>query len=340
VEVAMKLFRIWITGTVLLLAFFGSPAIATVLPPVFELQWGSLGLGNGQFGRPSALALNASGELFVGDIFTHRIQVFDSSGNYLRGWGSQGGGSGQFGGSIYGLAVAPPGTVYNGNVYVADTQRAQVEQFTSSGSFVRHWGSPGSGNGQFDIPSGIAVDASGNVYVADTKRVQKFDGDGNWISELSSSGSGEGQFVGPFSIAIDASGFIYVGDWDFSHTRILKFSSDGTFLLSWGSGGTGDGQLGTPTGIAFDSNGYVYVTDAGDDHNRVQIFSNSGTFLAEWGGTGTDPGKFGRPQGVAILPGGEVFVSDAYNNRIQKFSPAVTPALPTSWGKIKANYRN
>lgn len=124
-----------------------------------------------------------------------------------------------------------------------------------------------------------------------------------------------------------------------SHSCIQKFGSNGAFLLKWGSAGTGDGEFSYPAGIAFDSNGYVYVTDQGDDVNRVQIFSSSGVFLGAWGTTGSSAGEFNFPTGIAIAPGGEVYIADTLNHRIQKFGPAVTPALPTSWGKLKANYR-
>ena len=89
------------------------------------------------------------------------------------------------------------------NVYVVDTTNNRVQKFDASGNFVNTWGSPGTGNGQFDIPSGIAVDNSGNVYVADTanNRVQKFDASGNFVTKWGSFGTGNGQFNVPSGIA-------------------------------------------------------------------------------------------------------------------------------------------
>jgi tripartite motif-containing protein 71 len=78
-------------------------------------------------------------------------------------------------------------------------------------SFVRKWGSDGTGDGQFNYPYGVALDSSGNVYVADSgnNRVQKFNSDGTFISKWGSKGIGDGQFkdaVGPLRTAVDPSG--------------------------------------------------------------------------------------------------------------------------------------
>jgi tripartite motif-containing protein 71 len=86
-----------------------------------------------------------------------------------------------------------------GNVYVADTFNHRVQVFTSSGVFLREWGQQGRGQGQLDMPQGIAVDGSGKVYVADTfnDRVQVFSTDGTFLGRWGEGGSGEGEFAGP-----------------------------------------------------------------------------------------------------------------------------------------------
>ena len=91
--------------------------------------------------------------------------------------------------------------------------------------FVAQWGSLGTGNGQFNLPRGIAVAADGSVYVADTynHRVQKFDTNGAFVAKWGSSGTGDGQFNLPVGIAVDADGSVYVADT--SNNRVQKFDT-------------------------------------------------------------------------------------------------------------------
>src|SRR6266571_3391840 len=89
-------------------------------------------------------------------------------------------------------------------------------------SYLLQWGTPGGGDGQFNGPEGVAVDASGNVYVADfgNHRVQKFTATGVYRSQWGTSGVGAGQFRFPLGVAVDASGNVYVADN--SNFRIQK----------------------------------------------------------------------------------------------------------------------
>ena len=92
------------------------------------------------------------------------------------------------------------------------------------GAFVTKWGSAGSGNGQFNAPWGVAVDAAGNVYVADVanNRIQRFTGTGAFLTAWGSAGTGNGQFENPRGVTVDAAGNVYVADGD--NDRIQKFT--------------------------------------------------------------------------------------------------------------------
>ncbi|MBF0564727.1 MAG: hypothetical protein HQK89_05745 [Nitrospirae bacterium] len=262
------------------------------------------------FNGPSGIAVDSSGNVYVADTSNNRIQKFNSSGQFIAKWGSQGNGDGQFY-QPFGIAVDS-----SGNVYVADTSNNRIQKFNSSGQFVAKWGSSGTGDGQFYLPEGIAVDSSGNVYVADTynERIQKFSSSGQFIAKWGSQGNGDGQFYQPFGIAVDSSGNVYVADY--INNRIQKFGSSGLFIAKWGSTGTDDGQFEYPKGIAIDSSGNVYVVDSGN--NRIQKFSSSGLFIAKWGSTGTDDGQFYWSTGIAVDNSGNVYVAE--HNRVQKFS--------------------
>ncbi len=238
--------------------------------PQFVLKWGSFGSGDGQFNLPKDIAVDGSGNVYVADGSNARIQKFDGTGTFLTKWGSQGPGDGQFG-QPRGIAVEG-----SGNVYVADwrsdgyTLYYRIQKFDGTGTFLTKWGSFGSGDGQFDLPFGIAVDGSGNVYVADhsNHRIQKFDGTGTFLTKWGSQGTGDGQFNFPVGVAVDGSRNVYVTDW--LNNRIQKFDGTGAFATKWGSQGTGDGQFNRPFGIAVDGSRNVYVVD--NRNHRIQKF--------------------------------------------------------------------
>jgi DNA-binding beta-propeller fold protein YncE len=162
----------------------------------------------------------------------------------------------------------------------------------------------------------VAVDAHGNVYVADAfnNRVQKLSPTGQPLAQWGRPTIG---FTHPAGVAIDSHGAVYVADT--GNNRIAKFSPDGK-LLGWRTGS----QLQRPTGIAVDGAGDIYVADR--QNGRVQKLSPSGKTLGRWGKGGSGLLQFSfRAQdhmnGVALDPHGNLYVADTANNRIKKLSP-------------------
>ncbi len=154
---------------------------------------------------------------------------------------------------------------------------------------VTRWGGPGSGDGQFSRPRGVAVDAAENVYVVEggveggNHRLQKFASDGTYLTQWGENGTGAGQFRYPAGVAVDFSGNVYVAD-QFNH-RIQKFTSDGAYLAQWGGIGIGDGQFAYPSAVAATASGYIYVSDLGFSSahpSRIQKFTNAGEFVTSW----------------------------------------------------------
>src|SRR3990172_6837842 len=183
--------------------------------------------------------------------------------------------------------------------------------------FLFKFGTDGSGDGEFADPQGVAVDSTGNIYVADTDndRIQKFNSNGNFILTFGTLGFGNGQFDGPQGVAVDSTGNIYVADT--INNRIQKFNSKGKFILKFGTPGTGDGQFVGPEGVAVDSTGNIYIADT--FNNRIQKFDSNGNFILTFGTLGFGNGQFDNPSGVAVDSSSNIYVADTFNNRIQVF---------------------
>jgi len=144
-------------------------------------------------------------------------------------------------------------------------------------TFVKKWGSFGTGDGQFNLPVSVIIDSKGNLIVNDRghNHVQKFDTDGKFLLRFGSTGTGDGQFSEVEHMATDKFDNIYVndpqsGDTGSGNPRVEKFDTNGKFITKWGSFGTGDGQFKDPEHLTVDSEGNVYVTDKAN--NNIQVF--------------------------------------------------------------------
>jgi streptogramin lyase len=199
-------------------------------------------------------------------------------------------------------------------------------------SFILQWGSPGSGDGQFNEPRGVATDAAGNVYVVDSgnARVQKFTNTGVYLTQWGSPGSGDGQFsANPWALAADAAGNVFVSD--LNNVRIQKFTSAGAYVTQWGSFGSGNGEFDLAFGVAVDPAGYVYVTE--DLNNRIQKFTNAGTYVTQWPIQGSGSGGAGATGALCLAtdPVGNVYVG-VDGTHIEKYTS--TGTFLTQWGSF------
>ena len=282
-------------------------------PPALLLYWGRGGSLPGQFANPVDLAVSTDGFVYVADTGNHRIQKFASDSTFILSWGTFGSGPGQFN-SPTGVAVDP-----SGNVYVADASNNRIQRFDAGGVFIQQWSSPSA--------IGLEVDPTGAfLYVVAADSVRQYTTSGVRLTAWRT-------FASNFTlwdVAVGPTGHSYVtATYD---NEVRKYFSV-ALVASWS--GTGDGQLFHPTGIAVDSQDHVYVADV----DWVRKFSSGGTFLSRWGGHGGLPGQFISPYGVAVDSDGNIYVVDNSTNRVQKFGDTPTPAQKTTWGRIKAGYR-
>ena len=309
--------------------------------------------GAAQFNYPGGIAVDAGGNLYVADTGNHTIRKITSGGavTTLAGASNQIGSSDGTGAGA--LFNSPAGVAVDagGNVYVADTGNHTIRKITSGGAVTTLAGSPnqigasdGTGSGAlFYAPGGVTVDASGNVFVADTMNhtIRKITS-GGVVTTLagtpyqygSQDGTGIGaQFNFPGAISMDAGGNLYVADT--FNTTIRKVTSSGVVTTLAGNsvpspstctspGGSSDG-VGTaagfnfPRGIAADSSGNCYVADTLNHSIRKE----SWTVVTTVAGSAFKPTlnnwpslSYYYPTGVALDSGGNLYVADTQNSQI------------------------
>ncbi|MCF6212654.1 MAG: Ig-like domain-containing protein, partial [Flavobacteriaceae bacterium] len=299
-----------------------------------------------QFSWPHGIAIDASGIIYVAEEGNHRIRKITPSGvvTTLAGSGTAGfadgtGSAAQFNGPN---GVAVDGS---GNVYVADLSNNRIRKITAAGvvTTLAGSGAQGSANGtgtaaQFLFPRDVAVDGSGNVYVADyfNDLIRKITPAGV-VSTLAGSTRGYTDATGtaamfnlPQSVAVDGLGTVYVAD-SFNQ-RIRKITPSGVVTTLAGSGtqgwvdGTGTAaKFRFPSGIALDASGNIYISDL--NNHRIRKITAAGvvTTLAGSGvggfadGVGT-AAQFKNPSGIAIDASGLIYVADYNNHRIRKIT--------------------
>ncbi|MBI3647631.1 MAG: hypothetical protein HY240_02560, partial [Actinobacteria bacterium] len=278
---------------------------------------------------PEGVAVDASGHVFVTDTVTpadssgDEIAEYTANGVFLDVLAGPGNGNGQVFDPTS-IAISPT----TGDIFTVEkggSSTARVQRFDSLGNYVTKWGAYGTGNGMFKAPEGIAVDPSGNVWVADTgnKRIQEFTPGGIWQSTIDLSVS---PIVTPLEVAFDASGVLYV----VGSNKVYRFDASGALLNSWSSSGA--------TGVEIDGSGDAWVTSSSG--GTITVYDATGAVVAgPYAGSGSGSGQLSGPQGVAIAPAGapnagKVYVADTGNGRIERFSSA--GAYQTDWGHYPA----
>jgi DNA-binding beta-propeller fold protein YncE len=287
-----------------------SPAAAgkdASVPPAYAAQFGSKGTGAGQLEAPAYDAIDAHGDVWVPEYGSNRVSEFSASGAFMEtiGWG-----------------------VSNG--------KAEY-QICTSGCKA---GLVGSGKGQFDEPTGIAI-AGGDIYVVDTgnSRVEVMNEKNEYVTQWGSEGTEKSQFKTPLAIAVSPSKDVWVGDS--LNRRLQEFSSSGTFIeaIGWGVSngkseyevctttcqagikGSGNGEFASIWGLTF-SGSTLYVVDTGN--NRVQEINEKSEYAGKFGAFGAGNGDFGFPIGIVAGGAGDLYVTDSGNNRIEEFTQSGT----------------
>ena len=328
------------------------------------------GTGDGGFGGdggaatsaqlwiPIGVAVDAAGDLFIADAQNNRIRQVVAGSRIITtvaGTGDAGFG-GDAGPAISAQLWIPTGVAVDAasNLFIADAANNRVRRVaTGTGTITTvagtgDFGFLGDGgsatSAQLWIPTGVAVDASGNLFIADAanSRIRKVAAASGIITTVAGSSGGSlddgspatsAQLQTPTGVAVDAAGNLFIADADDNRIRQVT-AATGIITTAAGTGGpgfSGDGgpatsvQLSTPTGVAIDAAGNLFIADA-DDHRIRQVAP--GGIISTVAGTGTagflgDDGlattaRLQTPTGVAVDAAGNLFIADADNNRVRR----------------------
>jgi len=274
------------------------------------------------FSEPEGMAIDAAGNVYVADLGNNMIRKISPNGvvSTLAGSGAQGAANGQ------GTAASfcePGGVAVDaaGNVYVADAVNNMIRKITPAGlvSTIAGNGDTGAADGAgaaatFNYPMDVAVDAAGNVYVADygNNLIRMVNPGGVVTTIAGATGTATaGYFFAPTSIAVGPAGKLFVADF----YQVQDINTNGTVAnLAY---------LNYPAGVTVYPAGNVYAVNAANNLVCEVDYNGVVTTIAGSGATGAANGallsaSFNRPWGVVADAAGNLYVSDSGNNIIRK----------------------
>jgi uncharacterized protein (TIGR03437 family) len=323
--------------------------------------------GNGDFGfsgdggpatsaslnQPQSIVVDASGSLFIADTYNNRIRKVSASGVMTTVAGSApgfpaSGFSGDGGPATLASLSLPSGIAEDaaGNLFIADTNNNRIRKVSASGIITTvagngNAGSSGDGglatSAWLSQPEGVAVDASGNLFIADSgsSRIRKVSA--GIITTVATAGQ-------PVAVAVDASGNLFIVDTFYGRIQEVSTSGILTTVAGGGTSGLGDGgpaisaELLFPYGVAVDASGNLFIADTGDMLIRkvsasgiITTAAGNGNNVFSGDGGPATSASLTRPGGVAVDASGNLFIADTLNNRIRKvLAVAPSPSVPSA----------
>ncbi|MBL9212314.1 MAG: immunoglobulin domain-containing protein, partial [Opitutaceae bacterium] len=308
------------------------------------------------FHLPFFLAVAPDGHVFVSDLLNNAIRRITPAGEVSTHTGFFPAGGSEDGPLATAKFKAPSGLALDraGNLYVADRVSHAIRRISANGqvtTIAGLAGTPGSADGpreeaRFNFPNGLAVDASGNIFVADTgnSTIRRIDINGFVTTLAGSPGveaavngpGGVARFSIPFGLALDTSGNLFVADT--GNDLIRRITPAGVVSTVAGNqshppfaDGTGDAaRFDNPRGICVDAAGNLFVTDFGNAALRritpagvVTTIAGAPRVRGSADGRG-DQVRFDGPMGIAVDAAGNLYVCDAHNHKIRRsvFAPS------------------
>ena len=351
--------------TLVILILAAGPAAAQGV--IMTVAGGGASLGDGgqataaQLTSPRSVAHDASGNLYIADFTGHRVRKVTKATGVITTVAGTGvsGYSGDGAAATLAQVQNPAGLAVDaaGNLYIADRGNHRIRVVSASTGYISTVAGTGTGGfsgdgaaatlAQLNYPLGVAVDAAGNLYIADysNHRIRKVTQSTGNISTIAGTGvrayGGDGglataaQLDSPRRVALDPSGtYLFIADTGNNRVRTLP-AAGGVIITVAGTGTAGyngDGiagtaaDLNTPVGISVDALGSLYIADS--DNHRVRmvdwkfhlISTVAGTGGAGFGGDGgpATSAAVNSPQGVDALSSTEFYVADTGNARIRR----------------------
>lgn len=276
------------------------------------------GSGPDRLHRPTEVATDANGNIYVADSFKHRIVVFDSKGAFIRTFGSPANVDGAL---KYPSAIEVDG---RGRVYVTSSEPGRVVVFDSRGKLLT----------AFDVPEPLTLAIKGDrLYVATSSGILIGDLDGKQVGQMLSHGKEPGQIDRPTGMVVGDDGTIYLADS--LNYRFQAVDDKGDVKWTLGKGidpakAVTDQQrdYGLPAGLAMGSDGVLYGVDA--FNGEIIAISDDGTQLGVFGSWGRQDGQFYYPSGITQVAPERFAIADTFNDRVQIVgipSPRPTTAI-------------
>jgi sugar lactone lactonase YvrE len=258
---------------------------------VFE--FGSEGIGAGQFKDARSIAIDGEGHIYVGEYEGGRVQVFDHDGKFITQWMADPKKA------LLNLAVDRKGTVY----VVHPSVILRYEGTT--GKLLGEVAKPAPNRSEFYSDVFVALD--GSLYaIGSNSNIIHF-GPGGEVKSIIKVADKVGDDVSFDKIAVDGSGNIYA--LEDHQESVFKFAPDGKYINRFGGKGKEAGQLTSPHNLAVDGQGRIYVSDLG---RGVQIFDSNGRYIDSFGGHEVI-------FGLAINDRNEIYAAERNHYKIVKY---------------------